>query len=43
MTGRGAEWAAACLSLESGAVLYLDRNYEALAEMLTFEPVRLPV
>jgi hypothetical protein len=34
----------ACKSaLESGAALHLDRNYEALAEMLAFEPVRLPV
>jgi predicted nucleic acid-binding protein len=34
---------AACAQQHQAAVLHLDRHYEALAEVLAFEPVRLPV
>jgi predicted nucleic acid-binding protein len=34
---------AACAHQHQAAVLHLDRHYDALAEVLSFEPVRLPV
>jgi predicted nucleic acid-binding protein len=34
---------AACAQQHQAAVLHLDRHYEALAEVLAFEPVRLPL
>jgi predicted nucleic acid-binding protein len=33
---------AACAHQHQAAVLHLDRHYDALAEVLSFEPVRLP-
>jgi predicted nucleic acid-binding protein len=33
---------AACAHQHQAAVLHLDRHYDALAEALSFEPVRLP-
>jgi predicted nucleic acid-binding protein len=32
----------ACAQQHQAAVLHLDRHYDALAEVLSFEPVRLP-
>ena len=34
---------AACAHQHQAAVLHLDRHYDALAEVLSFEPVRVPV
>ena len=33
---------AACAQQHQAAVLHFDRHYETLAEVLSFEPVRLP-
>jgi len=33
---------AACAQQHQAAVLHLDRHYEVLAEVLAFEPIRLP-
>jgi predicted nucleic acid-binding protein len=33
---------AACAQQHQAAVLHFDRHYEVLAEVLSFEPVRLP-
>jgi predicted nucleic acid-binding protein len=33
---------AACAAQHQAAVLHVDRHYDALAEVLAFEPVRLP-
>lgn len=34
---------AACAQQHQAAVLHLDRHYDVLAEVLAFEPIRLPV
>jgi len=33
---------AACAQQHQAAVLHMDRHYEVLAEVLAFEPIRLP-
>ncbi|HEY2570119.1 MAG TPA: PIN domain-containing protein [Solirubrobacteraceae bacterium] len=33
---------AACAQQHQAAVLHLDRHYDALADVLAFEPIRLP-
>jgi hypothetical protein len=34
---------AACAQQHQAAVLHLDRHYDVLAEVLAFEPIRLPI